>query len=210
MHYLISDVHNDNRRLHEMLKLISFSEKDQLFILGDLFDRCTYAPDPVGVYFTILSLGEQCSIVRGNHDEWLAQYILNYFRSPEHTKRKLAPYPYNSFDLLQKRLTPMDMVELANWILSKPDRVELTLTGVHYLLAHNIAALCSDNANEIRKYQEQGLNGFVSIFGHDSTTDHCIWKNSFENVYFIDCGCGYRYGSLGCLCLETKQEFYVL
>lgn len=47
MHYLISDIHNDNARLHEMLRLVSFSEDNRLLLLGDLFDRCNYAPDPV-------------------------------------------------------------------------------------------------------------------------------------------------------------------
>lgn len=30
-----------------------------------------------------------------------------------------------------------------------------------------------------------------------------------EKVYMIDCGCGFKSGRLGCLCLETKEEFYV-
>ena len=209
MHYLISDVHNDNARLCKMLQLISFSTDDQLYVLGDLFDRCNFAPDPVGVYFTILGLGNRCTVLRGNHDEWLAQYILNYYSTPERKRKTLAPYPYNSFDLLQRRLTPVDMKELANWILSKPNRAELTVAGTNYLLAHDIASLCSDAVSDKQNYQENGANGYISIFGHDSTQDHRIWKNGRKNVYCIDCGCGYRNGQLGCLCLETGQEFYV-
>ena len=35
------------------------------------------------------------------------------------------------------------------------------------------------------------------------------WKNKKENVYLCDCGCGFENGRLGCLCLETKETFYV-
>ena len=40
MHYVVSDVHNDNHRLCELLRMVSFSEEDKLIVLGDLFDRC--------------------------------------------------------------------------------------------------------------------------------------------------------------------------
>ena len=208
MHYLISDVHNDIARLREILRQISFSEGDRLFILGDLFDRSSHAPDPVGVYFTILGLGNRCTVLRGNHDEWLAQYILDYYCTPERKRKTLVPYPYNSFDLLRKRLPPVDMLELANWILSKPNCIEITVAGTNYLLAHDIASLCSGAASDKQKFQASGVDGYISIFGHDSTQDQRIWKNRRGNVYCIDCGCGYRSGQLGCLCLETRQEFY--
>lgn len=214
MHYVISDIHNDSKRLREMLRLISFSEADHLYILGDLFDRCSYDPDPVGVYFTVLQLGDQCTVLRGNHDEWLAQYILNYYRTPERKRKKLAPYPYNSFELLQKRLTPVDIQELARWILSKPYQTTLTMNGINYLFAHDVASLFPDTTLEERlncerKLLETGVDGYISVFGHDSTQDGRIWKNKAKNAYCIDCGSGYRSGNLGGLCLETQQEFYV-
>lgn len=34
-------------------------------------------------------------------------------------------------------------------------------------------------------------------------------KNDKRNLYMTDCGCGFEKGRLGCLCLETKEEFYV-
>lgn len=75
MHYIITDIHNDNRRFTELLQKINLTEKDHLYLLGDLFDRCEDHADPVGVYFQMLGLGEQCTVIRGNHDHWLANYI---------------------------------------------------------------------------------------------------------------------------------------
>ena len=56
-----------------------FTKSDQLYILGDLFDRSFHEPDPVGVYFSMLELGDACVVVRGNHDEWLASYLWDYW-----------------------------------------------------------------------------------------------------------------------------------
>lgn len=208
MHYVISDVHNDNKRLREMLRLISFSEDDRLYILGDLFDRCEYAPDPVGVYFTILRLGEQCTVLCGNHDEGLARYILDYFKTPERKRKNLAPYSYNSFELLRKHLTPIDMQDMAHWILSKPNQTAVAIDGINYQFAHHVASLLSDGMEE-REFLNMGAEARISIFGHTSTQNRRIWKSTHENVWCVDCGCGYRSGQLGCLCLETQQEFYV-
>ncbi len=56
MHYIITDIHNDNRRFTELLQKINLTEKDHLYLLGDLFDRCEDHADPVGVYFQMLRL----------------------------------------------------------------------------------------------------------------------------------------------------------
>lgn len=53
MHYVISDIHNDNRRFCELLEKIRFSESDHLYILGDVFDRSSHNPNPVDLYFNI-------------------------------------------------------------------------------------------------------------------------------------------------------------
>ena len=79
MNYVISDIHNDYDRFCEMLKKIEFSTDDHLYILGDVFDHSNYNPNPVELYFKILSLGDSCTVIRGNHDHWLALYILEYF-----------------------------------------------------------------------------------------------------------------------------------
>ena len=44
MHYIITDIHNDNRRFTELLQKINLTEKDHLYLLGDLFCvRCLAA-----------------------------------------------------------------------------------------------------------------------------------------------------------------------
>lgn len=72
MHYIITDIHNDSWRFMKLLEKINLTEEDHIYLLGDLFDRCTDHPDPAGVYFQVLKLGKKCTVIRGNHDHWLA------------------------------------------------------------------------------------------------------------------------------------------
>lgn len=218
MHYVISDIHNDNKRFCEMLELIHFSKEDRLFVLGDVFDRSNHNPNPVDLYFNILSLGDGCSMIRGNHDHLLAMYIMEYYDMPERKRKKKTPYPYNSFRLLQKRLTPVDIQNLAKSILEWPVQQMVEVAGEKYLFAHATTAAPQDPKPENYYlqgishnafYLHCGIEGYISICGHNNTEDGRIWKNSQENVFMIDCGCGFNSGRLGCLCLETKEEFYV-
>lgn len=217
MHYVTSDIHNDSRRFRALLREIHFTESDQLYILGDLFDRSLHEPDPVGVYFSMLELGDACVVVRGNHDEWLASYLWDYCRRTERERMRMQPYSYNSFALLQERLPVADLLTLAERIKSWPLQISFTLEGTDYLLAHAQTALPWERREDDYYllgeaqddgWAEKGIEGYLSVCGHRSMGNR-IWKNRAGNLYVCDCGCGYRDGRLGCLCLETKEAFYV-
>lgn len=197
MNYVIGDIHNDNRRFYGMLKKINFSEEDQLFLLGDLFDRNLYEPDPIGVYFNILKLENRCTVIRGNHDTWLAKYIMNYFHTPEKKRKWLAPYPYNSFTIFLEHLTQVDMIRLAEKIMEWP--LHYYLMGSYFMRDDSYESFLTD-----------GKSGYVSVCGHTNIMGNGrIWKNKLKNVYMCDCGCGFADGRLGCLCLETREEIYI-
>ena len=214
--YVMSDLHNDVNRFEEMLKKIQFSKQDMLYIVGDVFDRCNYDPNPVDLYFRILELEDRCSIIRGNHDQWIAQYIRRYYSLPERKRKKLEPYPYNTFQKMKERLTPADMMVLADYIMEWPLQLQLEINGKKYLLAHAMTSDPEDiqpdeyhlTGPEDMSIFEDGIEGYISILGHN-VTDGRILKNKSGTVYEIDCGCGFRNGNLGCICLETEEEFYV-
>ena len=79
VHYITSDIHNNSEKFEELLKKLDLKKDDKLYILGDLFDRSNYNPDSVGVYFTVLALGDKCHVIRGNHEQELAEYIASYY-----------------------------------------------------------------------------------------------------------------------------------
>ena len=218
MHYVISDIHNDNKKFCELLEKIRFSDQDHLYILGDVFDRSNHDPNPVDLYFNIKRLGKQCTVIKGNHDDWLAWYILEYYALPERKRRNVPLYSYNSFHLLQERMTQVDLQNLANDVLAWPMQIHVIIGEENYLLAHAMTAvpgiyklddyyLMGSSLNKF--YLHYGIAGYTSIVGHTNTEDGRIWKNRKGNLYMIDCGCGFSSGKLGCLCLETKEAFYV-
>lgn len=218
MHYVTSDIHNDNQRLQELLRVLNLEDNDKLFVLGDLFDRSDYNADPVGVYFTILALGDKCLVIRGNHEQELAEYIERYYQVLERKRAKLEPYTYNTFELLEARLTPVDIQNMAKWIEKLPLQVELEVNGTQYLLAHAMSTnpnmLCEDKvylqgSALFQNFLVNGEEGYISICGHSNPEGTDIWRNSKGNVIICDCGCGFRSGRLGCLCLETGEEIYV-
>ena len=218
MHYVTSDIHNDSVRLKILLEKLNLQIDDKLYILGDIFDRSNFAPDPVGVYFIISALGEKCQVIRGNHEQELAAYIRKYYQEPERKRRKIEPYAYNTFDLLKERLTQVDIQNIAEWIGALPLQVELEVDGAKYLLAHVMTTKpnikCEDKvylygAEQFQSFLIKGVEGYMSICGHSNPEGNNIWKNSKGNVIICDCGCGFRSGRLGCLCLETGEEIYV-
>ena len=218
MHYVTSDIHNDSERLKMLLEHLNLQEDDKLYILGDLFDRSNHNPDPIGVYFTVLALGDRCQVIRGNHEQDLAEYIVTYYQTPERKRTKLNTYPYNTFELLEERLTPVDIQNIAKWIETLPLQVELEVNGENYLLAHAMTTTPSQKCDDkvylqgsktFQRFLINGEEGYISICGHSNPEGNDIWRNSKGNVIICDCGCGFRSGRLGCLCLETGEEIYV-
>ena len=233
MNYVLADIHNDYSKFDGMLKTVRFDRfKDHLYIIGDLFDRGNYAPDPFGVYYKVLSLEESVTFIRGNHDTWLAKYIYEYYGIEGKKIEGLHKYGYNSFDLLKERMVEQDMVSLADWIMSCPVQMENEIGGKKYLFAHAMSSQPDDKRDEdyyltgkedMLGYLRDGIDGYICVNGHTPTDFirmECgdkhqpekleIWHNTKENVYMIDCGCGLYYDCrLGCLCIETGEAFYV-
>ena len=48
MHYVIGDIHNEVKKLNSILDQIRLKCEDELFLLGDVFDRGGEKADPLG------------------------------------------------------------------------------------------------------------------------------------------------------------------
>lgn len=230
MHYVIGDIHNEVRKLNSILEQIQVTQDDEIILLGDLFDRGV-EPDPAGVYFILSGLQEKCTWIRGNHDQWLADYIKKYISLSERKRRNMPSYSYNSFDLLRKRMTEVDMMNLADMIQKLPFQKDISIEGKNYLFAHAMTSYpLSWQPNnyymmgnwDLDAFFLEGIDGYISLCGHTPTSNilwktrgtyldeykKTIWLNEKENVYLLDCGSGFNDGKLACLCLETGRRFY--
>lgn len=79
--YVMSDIHGCYSEFIEMLDKINFSDNDELYILGDIFDR---GPQPLKVLDYILER-KNIVMLKGNHEKMFQDsiesndYILWYF-----------------------------------------------------------------------------------------------------------------------------------
>ena len=230
MNYVISDIHNDYGSFKAILKNIKFNSNDKLYILGDIFDRGGITADPYGLYQHISQLGNMIPIL-GNHDCWVKDHLRNAMSG----KSNMLPYHYNTVSLLCEQMkTEKEFDEFCNWIESFPIQLEIEIDGEKMLLAHAQTTHPDDVTNKDKdyflmgnnidfQYLKNGIENYISIFGHIST-DHIrywygdeqkkpleIWSNPKNTVFAIDCGNAYRGRSnrLGCMCLETFQCYYI-
>ena len=215
--YVVSDIHNDADRFIKILEKIKFSKEDILIIAGDIFDR---GEKPVELYFEILKY-DNIYVIQGNHDVWVKREIRS-----KYAKQKVGEYlTYNTVALMEERLTQVDLLNLADWIDSKPYFIELKLNGIDYQIAH---AQTFPTPNRVRKtvwfymgdfHHENFIRGeeeylyAISIVGHTPTINNKIWKSESGRTIRIDCGNGFQCygcgGNLAALRLNDMEEFYV-
>lgn len=215
--YVISDIHNDADGFKELLRQIGFTSEDILIINGDVFDR---GEKPVELYFEILKY-PNIYMIQGNHDVWVAREIFGKYAG-----EKVGQYiSYNTVSILEQRLTPVDMINLANWIKEKPYYINLTLDGKKYQIAHAQTYLTPERLWDKSKiymgddHYEDFIRGleehdeFISVVGHTATEDKRIWVSESGKTIRIDCGAGYQCyncsGNLGAIRLNDMEEFYV-
>lgn len=232
MHYVMGDIHNEVKKLQSVLNQIKITQDDELIVLGDVFDRGDASPDPVGVYFTLSGLLGKVTWIRGNHDQWLAKYIYDYFSKSERKQKKMLPYAYNTFDLMVNRLTRVDMLDLADTIMKLPLQKDMVIDNKHYLFAHAMTSYPFEPESkeyylmgnyDYDSFLFDGIEGYISMCGHTPTGNilwnkernlymdeyqKSIWHNPKENVYLLDCGSGFGTGRLACLCIETGERYY--
>ena len=215
--YVVSDIHNDADGFKELLRQIGFTSEDILIINGDVFDR---GEKPVELYFEILKY-PNIYMIQGNHDVWVAREILGKYAG-----EKVGQYiSYNTVSILEQRLMPVDMINLANWIKEKPYYINLTLDGKKYQIAHAQTYLTPERLWDKSKiymgddHYEDFIRGleehdeFISVVGHTATEDKRIWVSESGKTIRIDCGAGYQCyncsGNLGAIRLNDMEEFYV-
>ncbi len=216
--YVMSDIHGMAHLLEEMLGRIGFSPEDRLYILGDLIDR---GPDPAGVLDLVMGK-ENITVLTGNHEDAFASWY-------ESEADKVGnPYYYNTYEILMdSRKTGEKLPEYVRFMKGLPLYKKVKLDGICYLLAH----ASTEEALRVWKRRDpfiwdssmvdrqRGIPGYVSIVGHVPTfiirgyphEPATIWRSPDGRLIDVDCGAVFPVmgGRLGCLCLETGEEFYV-
>ena len=232
MTYVMSDLHGHYEKYRKMLEKIAFSDRDELYILGDVVDR---GPQPVEL-LRDLSMRINVYPILGNHDltarillkklctpidddscaamqedgilQILASWQLDGGQTTIDGFKKCSPEEREALlDYLDEFL-PYDLIEV------KERRFLLVHGGIPYdkrkipLKKQEVTELILERPDYRRRY----FADTYLVTGHTPTVtiDPQFHGKIFrKNGHIaVDCGAGYDL-PLGCIRLEDFAEFYV-
>ena len=230
MIYTMSDIHGCYDKYRAMLSEIRFKSTDVLYVLGDVIDR---GPDGIKI-LRDMSTRPNVFPILGNH-EFIAAMCLPWL-TQEITEQSLDSLTDDQIAALGDWINNGGEPTLKSlWKLGSEERqdileyfhemelyAEVEAGDRSFVLTH--AALENfDPEKPLATYQ---LTDFlfgrpvpesacypdkILVFGHTPTRLLCGQNKIFRSgtMIDIDCGCVFKGGRLGCLCLDTLEEFYV-
>ena len=222
MLYCISDIHGEYDLFIKLLKKINFSFNDQMIILGDIIDK---GEDSLKLAKFIFNMPNM-KVIMGNHEYEFYKYYQSLKNKNQLTLKKLQDY----FDDKEKLLD----IQLVTKLINLPyyidtNNIIFTQSGVLLDNNNNIVNL-SKTDKEYFIYNREFKNEDVIhnsskcvIFGHTPTfyinneykilkykKDKSLYSNNITDYYKIHIDTGVSISNiLGCICINTLEEFYV-
>lgn len=235
MLYVISDIHGHYDKYLEILQKIEFSADDTLYVLGDVIDR---GPDGCRILQDMMDRSNVVPIL-GNHEftaavclPWLMEEVtdLSLASLSETQIAALSEWICNGGGptlRALKQLSQAEREDLLEYLQDMDLYAEVTAGGRRFLLVH--AGL--DQFSREKPLEDYELQDFLFcrpdwntafyedrylLYGHTPTRlllqqageppeDRIILRGT---QIALDCGAAFG-GRLGCLCLDTLEEFYV-
>ena len=232
MTYVMADLHGCYDQFMQMLEKIEFCDQDMLFVLGDVIDR---GEDGIRL-LNELMLRVNVIPLLGNH-EYMAYRVLKELNvevtEENHnshldtdTVRAYHEWMADGGMPTAKAFSELD-ADGKEAILEYLEEFglyeELSVGGREFLLVHSVPA-DFDKTRELTEY-----NVAEVLFGRCDYTKPCFtdrilvtghtptfgigeeWRGKiYRKNNHIGLDCGAVYGErLGCICLDTLEEFYV-
>lgn len=220
--FVISDLHGCYDSYMKMLEKIKFSKDDELYILGDIFDR---GDNALEIYEHIIE-NENIHLIKGNHELMVENYFKEFgIRGVKDIDKLSLEYGINDIRVKLILKGKKYQENLYKYLKELP----LYLVVDNFILVHagldieneedTIDEILDKNKEEnylwYRSHidNEKDHNKYKVICGHTPTMSIVDeGKILRRKAYiYIDCGCSFRkYGGvLGALNLDTGEEFYV-
>ena len=230
MIYAMSDIHGCFDKYRAMLSEIRFKSTDTLYILGDVIDR---GPDGVRI-LQDMNMRPNVLPILGNH-EFTASVCLPWLME-EVTEQSLSALDETQLAALSewltngggptlrglRQITQEEREDILEYVQEMELYAEVTAGGRRFVLTHS-AIGHFDPAKPLDSYElpdflfgrpDPGAVYYpdkILVFGHTPTRllggQDRIFRR--DTMIGIDCGCVFPGGRLGCLCLDTLEEFYV-
>lgn len=236
MYYVMSDLNGCLNSWKKMLKKIGFSDKDEMFILGNVLDQGKF---PIDLIEEMMGYSNVFPILGTNEYRFLRlmkdvpldadQAKLASILSPEQKKEFSAWIKEGGRTTFEQFMTrdEEEREAILDYLSEFALYEELKIGKERYFLVHGgIRGFEPDKALDKYKPEDFLLDeplpgkpyfeNRMMIVGHTPTMD--VTPDStgkiFSSEYFINVNCGcIRHGSggtLGCLCLDTMSEIYLL
>ena len=216
-----------------ILKQIKLQPTDTLYILGDVIDR---HPDGIKILRWIMAQ-KNVKMLLGNHEYMMLRALGHpYDEGDDLYEDDMLLWYRNGGKVTHSAIKHQRIAireEIFAYLKSLPLNYDLTVNGVHYILAHGAPVDEYENfrrfyANRTHfavwkrwRFFEEQSGSYMLIFGHTPTIDYQydspmkIWHGN--NRIGIDCGSGFsevpgdsysEFGRLACLRLDDMAEFY--
>ena len=223
MIYAMSDLHGCYELYCAMLEKIRFGNDDTLYVLGDCVDR---GPEGIRIVRD-LAARDNVQLLCGNH-EYTAMTLLSAREDTED-----GGFPQKLCDILAAwfcdggvstateflRLADDERSRVLAFLRALPFFQKIEVNGKQYLLAHTVPEKEKiDDAKPVDfvigepDYDSRYFDDVTIVTGHtptaliDMASRGRIWRKNGHIA--LDCGAVFGEG-LGCICLDTMQEFYV-
>lgn len=234
MIYAVSDIHGHWDKYWALLNRLKLRDKDTLYVLGDVMDR---GPDGFRILCDIATRPNVVCLM-GNHEAMALNAIIQLVRcaqgsrDPSLSENAVELWFSNGGEVSLisfLRLEEKERQTVWDYMGSLPLYQEVTTGCRSFLLIHGGLGNFSPT-RPLEDYQPEELlwcrpepntTYFPDrqvILGHTPTQFlyNSIGKPALGGKIFrtdsfidIDCGCVYPGGRLGCLCLDTMEEFYL-
>ena len=234
MRYVISDIHGCYAEYLELLDKIHFSDRDELYVLGDAMDR---GPDPIKVIQDLMMRSNVVYVV-GNHDYMMLRTLkkLAVEITEENYRTHLTSEDFQNWYYWmqdggrvtadQFRVLPRDeQWEILDYLGDAQVYALLEDRGRQFIMVHaglrgfkEYKALDEYDVSDFifkrtdynkRYYQDPGK---IVVTGHTPTL--LIRPDGLPLIYqgngqiALDCGCVFG-GNLAAYCIETEETVYV-
>lgn len=225
--YVVSDIHGELDRLISLMDMIDFSDKDVLYILGDVVDR---GSDGIKILQYIMDK-KNIRMLLGNHEYMCLRFFADDVTENER-RRWNRNGNYTTLTGLDN-LTEDEKDSVFDYLKNLPDSFDITVNGKKFYLVHGFTGNSTYERvwNRPEKDTVSNLTDTVVIIGHtpvcgffcpDNDEDIYVYSRMLTDrgdhfrIYHapgfidIDCCCGYGLSAarLGCLRLEDNMEFY--
>jgi serine/threonine protein phosphatase 1 len=226
MRYIVSDVHGEYELFVRLLKHISFSEEDEMYICGDVIDK---GQQPIRLA-KLISSKDNIHCIIGNHEYAFLKYYHSILEtSPndfDEVLRKLQNYFSEDGHLLDW--------DLVDWFDELPSYIEedefiCVHAGIQINSDQQLVSLDKVSVEQLvydRRFKDPSvihISPKCVFFGHTQTD--CICGESkvlgyrrnndappktIKDYYKIHMDTGaWSNGVLGCVCIDTLKVYFV-